>query len=223
MRWRGYKSISQIKGWRRSPLRKGIHYTFLFLFAAKIAGCTPVPPKVIDVSKDQNFRPATPADVQNIEQAIAAVITVAKDSGYPSMGLSLWIYSSTESFTYWGRRRADPTKVPAFTNGSNIHVDLEALRGRPWGSLVGLLAHEYGHVLHNSLSDYSVRVPHWFAEGFAEWMSSRILDSLSWQGADLVLRRAKLEIGAHPKFNLQVFHNKETWDSIVTNEPFGWT
>jgi hypothetical protein len=145
--------------------------------------------------------------------------------GLPQVGtLSLWVYESTESFMYWGRRETEMSKVkgfPAFTSGGNIHINLEALRGRPWGSVVGLLAHEYGHVIHNFLAGYNVKAPHWFREGFAEWIASRILDSLSWQSADSAARRAKREMIALQEFDQLVFHNKAIWDSGAL-KPGGW-
>lgn len=209
----------------RRLLSSGID-RILFLVFFIFLSCTPVPPKVIDVSEPEIFKPSSPNEVKNIEQAIAAVMTAATNKvGLPTVGsLSLWLYGTTESFTYWGRRETEVSKVegfPAFTSGSSIHLNLEALGGRPWGAVVGLLAHEYGHVVHNSLGGYDLKAPHWFREGFAEWIASRVLDSLSWRSADLAARRAKLEMSAHRKFDPLVFHDKAIWDSR-RGKPGGW-
>jgi hypothetical protein len=187
---------------------------FLFL-VCNIFACTPVPPKVIEISKVQTFRPSTPDEVKDINQAMAAVITAATDLGLPKVdSLSLWLYPSTESFAYWGRREADIAKlegISASTDGLGIHINIEAMHGRPWGGLISLLAHEYGHLVHNAFGGPGV--PRWFREGFAEWVSSRILDSLAWRSGDVAIRRAKLEISAQGEFNTSVFQDEKSWTS----------
>ena len=137
-------------------------WLILFSLLINTVGCTPVPPKVIDISKNQSFRPSTPDDVKNIDQAIATVITVATGQvGLPPVDhLELWLYQNTESFTYWGRRQDDMTKVDdtvAFTSGRSIHVNLERFTGRQWDEQIAVLAHEYGHAVQTVLGSYDVK------------------------------------------------------------------
>ena len=100
-----------------------------------------------------------------MEQAIAAVMTAAADSGLPKIdSLSLWLYENTEAFAYWGKGNAkvhEVAKEAAVTKGNSIHVNLGSSRGTRWDLRIGELAHEFGHVLHNSLAGSDVSPNGW--------------------------------------------------------------
>jgi hypothetical protein len=202
--------------WRFSVIVE-IRNVILFLLLVNIVGCTPVPPKVIQISKNQSFRPSTPSEVKNVDQAIAAVITAATDAGLPPVDhLSLWLYENTEAFAYWGARQSqihEVTDIAAFTRGRNIHVNLEWARERNWGPTVGILAHEYGHAMHNVLARNTGKVPFWFAEGFAEWVAAKILNSLSWRSTELTTLRARRELVYHPEHSLSALQDFASWIS----------
>jgi hypothetical protein len=207
-------------------LRTEIYHLIVFLLLVSIVGCTPVPPKVVNIEKDQSFRPSTPDDVKNIDQSIAAVITAATDVGLPAVDyLRLWLYQNTESFTYWGGWRnpmAHVADATAFTVRRDIHVNLEKLKGREWDEQVAVLAHEYGHAVQFTLGSRDrAGVACWFDEGFAEWVRARILDSLMWRNNEVAVRRARRELNYHQEFNLSALQDSEGW-AVQRRKPGGW-
>jgi len=206
-------------------LRAEYPHLILFLLLLSIIGCTPVPPKVIKIDKNQSFRPSTSDDVKNIDQAIAAVITVATgEVGLPAIDhLELWLYPNTESFTYWGQRQGNmknTTDAAAFTRGRAIHVNLEALTGGQWDEQAAILAHEYGHAVQTALGSRNRTAVVWFNEGFAEWVRARILDSLIWRNNELAVRRARRELSYHQEFNLSALQDSEGW-TVHRRKPGG--
>ena len=52
-------------------------------------------------------------------------------------------------------------------------------------------------------------------------MRSKVLNTLSWQSLDLAVRRAKLEMRAHPEFDQSAFQDEAIWDSRRGNTA-GW-
>jgi hypothetical protein len=148
-----------------------------------------------------------------------------QDSGLPVVdSLSLWLYESTGAFAYWGRGQSETHEVAdisAFTTGRRIHVNLEKMRGRSWGTVVDMMAHEYGHVLHNQLADYDVKAVIWFKEGFAEWVQSKVLHSLMWRNIELTRRRASRELEYHGEFRLSRLEDRTGW-KVHGREPGGW-
>jgi len=206
-------------------LRAEYPHLILFLLLLSIIGCTPVPPKVIKIDKNQSFRPSTPDDVKNIDQAIAAVITVATgEVGLPAIEhLELWLYLNTESFTYWGQRQGNMknhTDAAAFTRGRAIHVNLETLTGGQWDEQAAVLAHEYGHAVQTALGSRNRTAVVWFNEGFAEWVRARILDSLIWRNNELAVRRARRELNYHQEFDLSALQDSEGW-TVHRRKPGG--
>lgn len=202
------------------------HLFILFLFLGGLVGCTPVPPKVIKVDKNQSFRPSTLDDVKNIDRAIAAVITVATgEVGLPAIDhLELWLYPNTESFTYWGARDGwlkNVVDATAFTRGRSIHVDLERLNGKGWDEQIGVLAHEYGHAVQAAVGAHRSEAVVWFNEGFAEWVRARILDSLMWRNNELAVGRARRELNHHREFDLSILHDSRSW-ALHGRKPGGW-
>jgi len=197
----------------------------LFLLVFLFVGCTPVPPKVIKIAKAEDYRPSAPGSVNSVEKAIAAVMTAAADSGLPTIdSLSLWLYENTEAFAYWGNANAEVHEVAntaAVTKGNSIHINLGSAGGTRWDLRIGELAHEFGHVVHNSLAGNKVKAPIWFREGFAEWAASKILDSLKWRSLGLTTQRAWRELRHGGQFDRSVFLDHKSWKSRL-EEPGGF-
>jgi hypothetical protein len=210
----GHRSGEQAKPYLNFRLRAVIRLFILCLFLAGLVGCTPVPPKVIKIDKNQSFRPSTPDDVKNFDQVIASVITVAtSEVGLPAIDhLELWLYPNTESFTYWGARQGNMRKdAAAFTRGRSIHVNLENLEGNRSDNQVAVLAHEYGHAIQAAIGGRGREAIVWFNEGFAEWVRARILDSLLWRNNELAVGRARRELNHHREFELSILHDSKSW------------
>ena len=169
-----------------------------------ILGCgLPERPEVIPISQPPASRPAKPSDVKTVEEAMAAIMTVCReDLHLPIVDpVQLFLYKDTASFEAYGRPRT--TNLIAYAHGNELHINLEKTRGKRWETsiehvaIVGILAHEYGHVISNTVArtgrktDY---LPIWFEEGFAEWVAAKVLNSLGWQEYAITLHRAKLEL-----------------------------
>ena len=93
--------------------------------------------------------------------------------------------------------------------------------GTQWDLRIGELAHEFGHVIHNSLAGNEKKAPIWFREGFAEWVASKILDSLKWRGAALTTRRAWRELRRQPSLDRSIFLDQENW-KLRSEKPGGF-
>ena len=142
-------------------------------------------------------------------------MTAAADSGLPKIdSLSLWLYENSEAFAYWGRGNAELHEVAneaAFTKADSIHINLGSPAATRWGSGAAVLAHEFGHVIHNSLVRNDVKAPTWFREGFAEWVASQILDSLKWRSVDLTTQRAWRELRHYGLFDRSILLDYKNW------------
>ena len=162
----------------------------------------PEPPKVVTISNVPTFRPSSPEQVQTVEQAMAAIITVCRDDlRLPVVDpLNVHLYKNTASFASYGNApwifRSDVAHLAGTADKIKIHINLDKTQHLPWGRAIWVLAHEYGHNLEIDLT--SVRLhPQWFTEGFAEWVAARVVDALGWRSYDLTLRRIRLELARH--------------------------
>jgi len=90
-----------------------------------------------------------------------------------------------------------------------------------WGSGAVVLAHEYGHVIHNSLLRDAIKAPAWFREGFAEWVAAKVLDSLKWVSIDVTTRRAWRELKHNGLFDRSVSVDYKNWKSRL-EQPGGF-
>jgi len=98
---------------------------------------------------------------------------------------------------------------------------MEKLQGRPWSALVRVFAHEYTHnveYLFSSLFHGS----QWIREGFADWVSLKVMDSLGWQDYAISLHRAKLEVARQAKSlpTLAELEESKGWN-VWANQPDG--
>jgi hypothetical protein len=105
----------------------------------------------------------------------------------------------------------DIINTTAIASGSTIHIDLQKTQGYLWAALVGVLAHEYAHTIHHSLAGRESWRWNWFSEGFADWVSAKVLDVLGWQEYGLTRYRVHQEL-RHQK--LLPSDNLENWNSL---------
>ncbi len=163
------------------------------------SGCDfPEPPKAVSISDPAEIRPTKPSDITTPEDAMGTVMTISrKDLHLPGPDrVKLFLYKNSASFASYGQGWSsfpiDVDNITAFTRGSEIHIDLGKTRGQPWGQLIEILAHEYGHAIQDSLRNRSPLA--WFNEGFAGWIAAKVLDSSGWQPYDVALERARIEL-----------------------------
>lgn len=188
----------------------------------------PEPPKVVTISNAPTFRPSSPEQVQTVEQAMAAIITVCRDDlRLPVVDpLDVRLYKNTASFASYGNSRwifrSDVAHLAATADHNKMHINLEKIQHLPWGRAIPVLAHEYGHNVENDLTSVKVH-GRWFREGFGEWVAARVVDALGWQPYELTLRRIRLELARHREFipALSKLSDNGDWESFIRKRKNG--
>src|SRR5262247_4672543 len=111
--------------------------TLIFLLAP--ACDLPEPPKVVTIANVPTFRPASPEQVQTVEKAMAAIITVCRDDlRLPVVDpLEVRLYKNTASFASYGTKawifRNDVAHLAATAEKNKMHINLEKTEHLPWG------------------------------------------------------------------------------------------
>jgi len=188
----------------------------------------PEPPQLVAISNPPIFKPKSPEEIKTLEDAMAAIITItSKELGLPVVQpLYLHLYKDADAFgAYAGRGgRRLPSDVVQFATAvaeeSRFHINMEKTRGRPWSTLIKTLAHEYSHNIEYVLTVQ--RGSQWVREGFADWVAARVLDSLGWEGYEIAVQRATLEVLRHKGElpSLSDLEESRKW-AIWANHPKG--
>lgn len=224
---------AQVDRWSRKYVKKvGIplmtgksynHWPSLMLLLL-IFGCgIPERPKIITISKAPVFRPSNPEEVQTVDQAMAAIITVCRENlGLPVVDpLYVYLYKNTASFAFYGHGWTtlpfDVANKAAFAQDHKIKVNLEKTP-KESGGLVRFLAHEYAHNIHYTIAGKEPLTARWVTEGFADWVAARVLHFLKWQDYGITLHRARQELIRHrdilPEIS-SLFYNSD-WDRLLS-------
>ncbi len=209
-------------------MKRCIPWPAFFLLSLAALGCSlPEPPQLVAISNPPIFKPKTAQDIKTVEEAMAAVITVCRNElGLPLVEpLYLHLYKTTDSFAAYGarygRRPHDVVQMAvAVAEEGRFHINMEKTRGRPWSTLIKTLAHEYTHTVEYTLTFH--RGPQWLREGFAEWVSAKVLDSLGWQDYAISLHRAKREVSRQKASlpSLSALNESTRWVTWA-NQPYG--
>lgn len=193
-------------GLKMRPILKFPIRVLLFLLAvASAAGCSiPERPLVVTVSNPSALRPKSPQDVKTLEDAIAAIMTVcAEDLGLPPIEpFRLYLYKDPDAYSYYTdglpRMREDNIRLTLAAPHENaLHVNVAIARGQPWGVLLRLLAHDYGHNLEFILIGGAQPRSQWLREGFADWIAAKVMDSLGWESYASSISRAERELARY--------------------------
>jgi hypothetical protein len=193
-------------------------FCVLFLF---IFGCGyPERPKVITTSSIESFRPSSPREVNSVEQALAAIITVCReDLKLPIVkSFEAKLYKNSQSFASfgvdWRAFPVDVADVAAFAGGTKMHIDLQKINANSgWATFIWLLAHEYGHNIHYEVAGVIPRTHAWFNEGFAEWVAAKTFDALGWQDYHHSIHRVTQETSRQLDLlpRLASLHDIQAW------------
>jgi hypothetical protein len=187
------------------PSKRRLCGLFLILLTVGASGCAlHEPPRLLPVVDPPVFRPANPQQVTTLEEAMAAIMTVCtQDLGFPPVApFYLHVYDDANAYSYYTdglpRLRTDKVRLTlAVPHENRLHVNMEAGGGRPWGTLLRLLAHEYGHNLEFVLMGGAKPTGHWMREGFADWIAAKVMDALGWESYASSLSRAERELARY--------------------------
>jgi hypothetical protein len=170
--------------------------------ALAAAGCSAQPPRVISISNPPAFRPRGPLQVKTLQEALTAIVTVCTtDLELPPVEpFYVELYRDPDSFAE-STEQLTAGRVPehkgafslALPYENRLHVNMATMRGQPWGPMLRLLAHEYGHNIEYVVAA-SRTAPRWVSEGFAEWVAAKVMDALGWESYSSSLGRAEREL-----------------------------
>jgi hypothetical protein len=188
----------------------------LGIISATIGGCTPLlvgllflvgsAPALaqlepITISNTRIFKPQNPGEVKTIEDAMAAVMTVTtQDLGLAVVEpLYIYLHKDTNAFAANAGRSGMrlPSNVVGFAaavaHETSFHINLEKTKGRSWGELLWLLAHEYAHNVEYIYSPLQLDAK-WIREGFADWVAAKVLHHLGWRDYSTTLLGARFQV-----------------------------
>ena len=200
------------------------------LLALQSLGCSIAePPQLLSISAPPAFRPKTPQQVKSLEDAMAAIVTVcSQDLGLPVVQpLYLHLYKDANAYAAYtfGFARLSEAFVRltlAIPQQNRLHINMERTKGRTWGGLLRLLAHEYSHIVEYAIVGSVTPWTQWQREGFAEWVSAKVLESLGWESYASSLARAERALaryGASPP-RLSQLEQTPQWVSAI-DQPKG--
>ena len=142
--------------------------------------------------------------MKTIEEAIAAIMTVcAEDLGFPPIEpFRLYLYKDPDAYSFYTdgfpRMREDNIRLTlAAPHENTLHINFAISKGQPWGMLLRLLAHDYGHNLEFSLIGGAQPRSQWLREGFADWIAAKVMDALGWESYASSISRAERELARY--------------------------
>lgn len=177
----------------------GLSYVLLMIFSACEYGIPQRPSHVV-ISDSPVFKSQSPDDVKNAEQGIRVIISIARESSILPVitPVHLYLYKNKASMAFygygWNTLPIDIHGV-AFAQGASIHINSEMMPQSGFG-IVKILAHEYAHLVENQINGNNRVTRYWFNEGFAEWVTAKLLEILNWQASNITEEKTREELFA---------------------------
>jgi hypothetical protein len=172
------------------------------ILAASTAGCATAPPAP-RVLSSATIKAGPVARVEWIggwDSAMAtAIAAMERELGIPRFEVSLHLFSGREAFEaalirsgYRSAFARDTARTMTAIGGYRaVLVNEGNLVAAPWERRLGLLTHELAHSLQYELGGGQRGTSdQWLREGFAEWVSVRVLQGLSATSLDHSRHRA---------------------------------
>lgn len=107
----------------------------------------------------------------------------------------------------------------AVTMSQKVFIAEWRMMRLPWTNRVKTLAHELTHVIHSGLSGGGSELTHrWLGEGFAEWVSFKVVDAL---GAKDFFNDQMREACRHPIANFREIETLEIWHRLNPQTRYG--
>jgi hypothetical protein len=111
------------------------------------------------------------------------------------------------------------TETGALTIDQKVFIAEWSMMRFPWTNRVKILAHELTHVIQSSLSVGRSELTHrWLGEGFAEWVSFKVVDAL---GAKDFFNDQMREACRHKIANFREIENVESWGRLDRQTRYG--
>jgi hypothetical protein len=176
--------------------------------AAVLSGCATAPPVRILSSDRLRARPAARAEwIGSWEAAMAtAAEGLHQELGRPRFTVELHLYAGPESFESAlvasgyevDFARATARTMTAIGGHGRVLINERNLAGAPWERRLALLAHELVHSLQYELGGgHRGTSDQWLREGFAEWVSVRVLERLQAATLERARHEARMGVRAH--------------------------
>jgi hypothetical protein len=161
----------------------------IVIAATFVSGCAVShEPRLVTVPQP-GLRPATSLDaVYDYRTAAATVAWIFEhDLGFPSFPATFRFYPHREAFEQAlldvgydpALARSTAKTMTAVGGHRAVLLNGATLGSKPWADRIGLLAHEFGHSLQYELGGGRRGTSdQWLREGFADWLSIRVLERL---------------------------------------------
>ncbi|HVR71384.1 MAG TPA: hypothetical protein VMT87_11130 [Vicinamibacteria bacterium] len=174
------------------------------LLLGATAACASAPPRVVSSSRIK-ARPVARVDwIHGWESALAtATAVMERELGIPRFEVVVHLYPGRQAFEQAlvaGGYRADFARDTAATltaigGHRAVLINAAKLDSAPWERRLALLAHEVAHSLQYELGGGRRGTSdQWLREGFAEWVSLRVLERLDAGTVDEARRRVRLAL-----------------------------
>lgn len=187
---------------RRRPRRPPIRHALVLLLAAGLAvSCASAGPYTVSWPADRTTAVTRGDWIQSWPQAVSSIAEVLHGPlGLPPVEFTVHFFHNRRAFE---QGLVDEGYPPAFARRTAAALDgiggprrvllnEGAVARGTWSDRVALLAHELVHVLQYELGGgHRGTSEQWLREGFAEWVTERVLEHLRMAGARTELRRAK--------------------------------
>ena len=176
--------------------------------AAVFFGCASAPPVQVVSSDRLRARPVARADWVGSWDAAMATATEAihQELGRPRFPVALHLYPGRESLESAlvasgyevDFARATARTMTAIGGYGRVLINERNLAEAPWERRLSLLAHELVHSLQYELGGgHRGTSDQWLREGFAEWVSVRVLERLQAATLERARHEARLGVRAH--------------------------
>lgn len=175
---------------------------FLSLVAGMLlAGCVSAP-RVVPISVVPGTLKPSADRIDDYPDALAVIVSVfVDDMKFPRVEASLILYPNADTFksglvTELGYEQTLAAQTASFAWGVGGHKKVLAneshLSRQGWPERIRFLAHELTHTIQYGLANGRRSTSdQWFREGFADWVSYRVLEAL---GLDTYARRRQTRI-----------------------------
>jgi hypothetical protein len=207
---------------RRPPIR---HVVGPLVAAGLAVSCASAGPYTVSWPADRTTAVSHGDWIQSWPQAVSSIAEVMHGPlGLPPVEFTVHFFHNRRAFE---QGLVDEGYPPAFARRTAAVLDGIGGPGRVllneaavaragWSDRVALLAHELVHVLQYELGGgHRGTSEQWLREGFAEWVSGRVLEGLRMAGAEREIRRARRVVALAGPTRLPPLSDMVTFDQWV--------